>query len=268
MKKNKYQIAIIRPGGNDQLLVKGILEKDFRREINDAMIQRFPNVEQVSFYEFDKKNNIARLELAGGEFCGNATRSLAYLLLDGKPGKLSLQVSGTKQLLTAGVVKQDTAFAQMPIFANNQTVKELKNNLFKVELEGITQLIYTSSVEKKSKTELKKYAEKLLKEENLLFSVPAAGVMFIKQTSTEILLQPVVWVRDIETILYESACASGTAAVALWFARAKRATTTIIVKQPSQSYITATVRKDTSKFLDLFIDGPIEIIKSKGEISL
>ncbi len=266
--KLKMNYTILRPAGNDQLLIEGIVKKENRRAINDAMIQRFPNVEQVSFYEFDKKNNTARLELAGGEFCGNATRSLAYLLLNGKPGKLSLQVSGTKHLLTAGVNKSDTAFAQMPIFAKNQTVKKLRNNLFKVELEGITQLIDTSSVEKKSKVELKNYAKKLLREENLLFSVPAAGVMFVKQTPTEILLQPVVWVRDIETILYESACASGTAAVALWYSKNKSATTTINVKQPSQSYIAAIVRKKDRKFVDLFIDGPVEIIKSKGEISL
>src|SRR5258705_141587 len=98
-KNNTYQITILRPAGNDQLLVRGIVAKKYRRAINDRLIAQFPNVEQVSFYSFNKKTNTAKLKLAGGEFCGNATRSLAYLLLKGNPGNLVLNVSGTKQYL-------------------------------------------------------------------------------------------------------------------------------------------------------------------------
>lgn len=261
------KITILRPAGNDQLLIKGIVKKEDRRAINDEMIQQFPNVEQVSFYAFDKKNNIARLELAGGEFCGNATRSLAYLLLNGKPGKLSIQVSGTKQLLTAGIKKPNTAFAQMPIFYDFSCVKKLNEYLFRVDLEGITHLIYKKSTIKKTRVELKKLAKEILKKENLLLSVPAAGVMFIEKINNGFLLKPVVWVRDIETILYETACASGTAAVALWYSlQNNNQITNVSLRQPSNLYITATVKKNKKQFIDLFIDGPIEIIKPKGEI--
>lgn len=263
MKKNNYKLTLIRPGGNDQLLIEGLVKKENRKIINKKMIERFPNVEQVSFYEFDKEKNIARLELAGGEFCGNATRSLAYLLLNGKLGEVLIQVSGTKQLLTAGVKKTNTAFAQMPIFAKNQKVKKITDALFRVDLEGITQIVCISDIKNKTKSDLKNFAKKILEKENLLYSVPAAGVMFVKKQLDEFVIQPIVWVRDIETLLYETSCASGTAAVALWYAKNKRNTTEITVKQPSKSYITATVKKMNGEFIELLIDGPIKIISEE-----
>src|SRR4051812_12238872 len=102
MKKQTLQVAILRPGGNDTALIAGIPKKKMRRAINDAVMQKFLSIEQVGFYEFNFIKNEARLEMAGGEFCGNATRSLAYLLLNGKIGEVKICVSGTKQILTAG----------------------------------------------------------------------------------------------------------------------------------------------------------------------
>lgn len=266
MKKNKYQISIIRPAGNDQMLIKGIIDKQNRRAINDEMIRRFPNVEQVSFYEFDKEKNIGRLELAGGEFCGNATRSLAYLLANGKPGTVKLQVSGTKHLLTAGVKKLNTAFAQMPI-TENQFVKKINDKLFRVDLEGITQLVSYENVSERTPNELKNYARTILQEQQLLSSVPAAGVMFFTKNNNEINLQPIVWVRDIETILYETACASGTTAVGLCESLEQNndyfKTT---VKQPSGQSMTIEIIKKGKKFKKAIIDGPVTILDERSVI--
>lgn len=40
-------------------------------------------------------NKINRLEMAGGEFCINATRCAVYEYLGGKEGEIGLTVSGT-----------------------------------------------------------------------------------------------------------------------------------------------------------------------------
>ncbi len=267
MKKNTYQITIIRPAGNDQLLIQGIVDKQYRRAINDEMIRRFPNVEQVSFYEFDKKKNIGRLELAGGEFCGNATRTLAYLLLKGKLGTIKLQVSGTKHLLTAGVKKPNTAFAQMPIFANKQFVKKISNTLFRVDLEGITHLVSYEKILGRKPKELKSYARNILKEQGLLYSVPAAGVMFFTENNNEINLQPIVWVRDIETILYETACASGTTAVGICQSlQEKNNYFKTIVRQPSSQSMTIEIIKNAQQIKKATIDGPIAILDERSVI--
>ena len=49
-----------------------------------------------------------------------------------------------------------------------------------------------------------------------LLSHPAAGVMFVYKTNTSTSLYPIVWVRDIQTFVFESACGSGTIAYALY----------------------------------------------------
>lgn len=261
MKKNKYQITIIRPGGNDQLLIKGNVDKQYRRALNDEMIKRFPNVEQVSFYEFDDKKNTGRLELAGGEFCGNATRSLAYLLLNGKTGTIRLKVSGAKRLLTTGVRRPDTAFAQMPIITNRKFVEKISEKLFRVDLEGITHLVSYENVPEFEPEDLKNYAKKILEENKLLFSVPAAGVMFVEKQSSELVLRPVVWVRDIETILYETACASGTTAVGLCESlKNKNDYFKTSVQQPSGQSMSIEIIKNGQWFRKATIDGPVSIL--------
>ncbi|TSC86876.1 MAG: Uncharacterized protein G01um10147_751 [Microgenomates group bacterium Gr01-1014_7] len=265
-KKTEYEFTILRPGGNDQMLIQGLVPKNKKRLINDEMIKRFPNVEQVSFYAFDRKNNFATLELAGGEFCGNATRSLAYLLLNGNKGKIKIKVSGTKRVLNAGINQKNTAFAQMPI-SNLKSFTKLKSNLFRVDLEGITQLVFVQT-RQINPSNLKRYALKLLQQENLIYSVPAAGVMFITDWGEYIELKPIVWVRDIETLLYETACASGTAAVGIWKATQSKATSTQVkILQPSLKIITAEIYKDSDDLVDVYIDGDIEILE-KGSVGL
>jgi histidine racemase len=260
---NTLNISILKPGGNDTALIQKIPKKSLRKSINDAVMKTFPNVEQVGFYTYDKPKKLGVLEMAGGEFCGNATRSLAYLLLDGKKGKLTIKASGTQQLLNAGVNKPSTAFAQMPIKKDLSAITQLEKNTWKVSLDGITHLI-TPKPKNVAVSKLKTLAKRLLGQYDLLSSVPAAGIMFLNEKEQQLTISPVVWVRDIETLFYETACASGTTAVGLYLAKYKGiANRPIPILQPSGSYINVQIRKTNKSFLDAYIDGPIESIGNK-----
>lgn len=81
---------------------------------------KFSMVEQVGFIDYSP----TRLVMAGGEFCGNATRCAAFLTLKGKPGKVSISVSGTNQNLKARIDRQSMVWAQMPILKNRDYVRE------------------------------------------------------------------------------------------------------------------------------------------------
>lgn len=266
----QFKVSILRPGGNDTALIEGIVEKERRKFINDRVMRMFPNVEQVGFYKYNTKNRTAQLEMAGGEFCGNALRSLAYLLLNGKKGKIKFKVTGVNRLLRAGVNKKNTAFAQMPILKNLNSIKKINRNLWLVNLEGISHLIRITS-QTLSPNKAKRIAKRLLRASGLLSSRPAAGVMFVKKNRFDsgLEIEPVVWVRDIETFFYETACASGTAAVGLWCAfQEDKNNIGLKIKQPSKSFIQVNVKKNSQKFLDTYIEGPVKILKAKGVISL
>jgi diaminopimelate epimerase len=117
----KINLTILNPGGNITALINGIPAGRWRRrQINDAVMKNFQNVEQVGFFD----PAAVRLEMAGGEFCGNATRCAAYLTLKGKPGKTDISVSGTKQILRSRIDKRGMVWAQMPILKNRDCVRE------------------------------------------------------------------------------------------------------------------------------------------------
>lgn len=274
MKTNKqvkqYEFAILRPGGNDTMLIKGIVKESLRKPLNDIAMKFYPNIEQVGFYSYSPIKKLGRLEMAGGEFCGNALRSLAYLLLKGKKGEIRFKVSGVNRLLKAGVSRKNIAYTQMPIMDGVSSVARLGNNLWQVDLEGISHLITVSS-KKLGPKKAKIIAKGLLKRTGLLESKPASGVMFIRQSkfNSETDSEPVVWVRDIQTFFYETACASGTAAIGLWSSlQDKNQNTTLQVKQPSGSFIKVKVQKAKAQFTDVFIEGSIKILKQRGKLSI
>lgn len=258
----KYKIAILRPGGNDTLLVEGIAAKEKRKILNDAFMRKFPNVEQVGFYEYYPRTKRARLEMAGGEFCGNALRSLAYLLLKGRVGKLYVNVSGTTRTLKAGVERSNFAYAEMPIIKNRNSVRKLSPQIFLVELEGIVHLI-TERPNKVNPKDLKERSKLLLEKAGLLSSTPAAGVMFVRKNGSTLSIDPVVWVRDIETLFYETACASGTTAVGLWKAKLQRKKNfSLKILQPSNQCIMVNVEMNKNSFEKAIIIGQITLLKS------
>jgi len=114
-------MTILNPGGNITALIKGTNRPfDERKLINDKIMTKFSEIEQVGFIDYSP----TRLVMAGGEFCGNATRCAAFLTLKGKPGKTDVSVSGTKQILKSRIDKQGMVWSQMPIFKNRDFVRE------------------------------------------------------------------------------------------------------------------------------------------------
>jgi len=82
-----------------------------KRLINDKIMKLNPNIEQVGFVEI---NNKPKLIMAGGEFCGNATRSAAYFYLKGKKGKIKIGICSGKKLVEAGIDAIGNAWSQIP----------------------------------------------------------------------------------------------------------------------------------------------------------
>lgn len=258
--------SILRPGGNDTALVFGIeknLEK--RKQINNEIMSQNPNVEQVGFVNLDKSS--PELMMAGEEFCGNATRSTAWLVLDGKLGEIKIKVSGVNSKLNAGVDNQGNAWAQMPIFPEKDKVKSNPNGSSVVSMEGITHVVVQDIYTEKNPEELKRIAFSILQKEGLDNSVAAAGVMFISKSDKGIKLRPVVWVRDIQTLFYESACGSGTTAVGLLEAQKENGSVSLSVIQPSGMPIKIDVDFNGVEYVQARISGPVEVISLNNTVS-
>jgi len=251
-----YSFTIMRPGGNDTALVAGVIrDAEIRKEVNDAILEMYKNVEQVGFVDLNPKS--PELMMAGGEFCGNATRSTAWLALGGKPGEVEIKVSGVEGKLKAGVTPNGEAFAQMPIYQDIAKVTKDGDNRI-VEMEGITQYINFNSkeIEGLSQDEVKQKAMTLIRAKNL-DRFPAAGVMYSKKEGNNWRITPIVYVKAVDTLYAETACGSGTTALGLVLTLQEGGSDISIV-QPTGLPIRVSVAFDGTAFRYAQISGPVE----------
>jgi diaminopimelate epimerase len=258
----KYDFTIFRPGGNDTclVLIDAFPPIEERRRINSFIQKMYPNVEQVGFLKTDPL--LPELVMAGGEFCGNATRSAAWQSLKGKPGEIRIKVSGAKRRLRAGVTADGEVFAQMPIYSNTQNIIEDsgKTGNYTVSMEGITHYIEfnISQLDGLTPEEIK---EKSMKEiaRRRLNQESAAGIIYVTKNETDYKIIPVVYVRDVNSLYLESACGSGTTALGIILAlRSGKSIVEVPVIQPSGMPIKISVDYDGKKFIYAQIQGLVK----------
>lgn len=255
-------LMIVRPGGNDTCLVFGnvgnVGNAAQRKTVNDAVMLAYPNVEQVGFVS--SSSGTVCLQMAGGEFCGNATRSAAAALLSFRTGDIMLQVSGISGTLEAGVLPNGDAYAQMPVYADPTRIRKVKDNAYIVEMEGITHYVMITDEDTTAlpDKDIKNRAYDILAENGLL-NYPASGVMYARTCAAEWRIDPVVYVRDIDTLFRETACGSGTTALGLVLAKVRNNSIEVPVVQPSGMNIIVSVTYDNT-FKDAQIRGPIRML--------
>ncbi|MEA5079666.1 MAG: hypothetical protein VB013_13925 [Anaerolineaceae bacterium] len=199
------------PSGNITSLVFSPVERRLHAAVAQAIMRQQPDVEQVGFYEpASSPVALARLQMMGGEFCGNATSAFFYTLasqLNVKDGWV--EVSGKSTPLHVSVSENTVTLSLQEAFTLLPSPSASAVAL--VEMEGISHLLCTGQVPQ----ELTSVAKRLLQEHDLL-SQPAAGVIFVEQSASGTNITPVVWVKATQSLVPESACASGSMAVALW----------------------------------------------------
>jgi diaminopimelate epimerase len=167
------------------------------------------------------KNQLWRLEMAGGEFCGNAARSFGLYVartlgLKGRAA-FSVSVSGAGKPVRVDVdVGRSRAAAEMPGPVAAESLIFEGRSLPVLVFEGITHVI-APDIEAGRETF---HAIKALAESRPGPLPPAVGVMFYKTGGG--FMVPAVYVRSADSLVFESSCGSGSAALAVWLSRGLR----------------------------------------------
>ena len=213
----KTEYVLMNPTGNRTILVTTPEEKKDYRKVASELMQKEPTAEQVGFLDVTEKGMFC-LNMAGGEFCGNATMSAAaWLCMKGQAvSPVSLKVSGAKGILKATVSTGSNgvyrASVKMPSPAQFGEVKvELGGGemiLPAVIFDGITHILLNGI------GIAKKQAEKLIRKWSDEFDFPCLGLMFYDATKGK--LKPLVYVKNPETLVWENSCGSGSVALAAW----------------------------------------------------
>ncbi len=251
----KYKIYI--PSGNPTALVIGIENNlETRQRINDELMRKYDFIEQVGFINQDKNN--PELLMAGGEFCGNATRCAVKYYLNNQEGTIKIKVSGVLKALSSGIDSFGNVWLDMPIIKGyyNKSIKII-DNIAIIKLYGITHVVIENNVSNiVDKEKIKKRAYNLLKKYNLL-NEKAAGVMYVNKDNDNISLIPIVYVRDINTLFLETACGSGTTAVAIYESFKCKKNVNINVLQPSKEIINVQTKTDKTGIYNVRISSKV-----------
>lgn len=249
---------ILNPGGNKTALVlENTYNKQEKKDINDKILKENLDVEQVGF--LDKKNKI--LEMAGGEFCVNATRCAIWEILNGEEGNVKLSVSGYKRKISGGIKKDKKVYVDMEINNNIKNIIEKDKKFNIVTLDGIVLLVIDEENSKKYIEKLKKNKELVKNELKQLMietkiNEKAIGVILLEKENNMTKINPIIWVKEIDTVYYETACGSGSLATAI-YKNYTEGIKEIEVLQPAGSIINIKINIDKDFFKNAIITGKV-----------
>ena len=225
------KILVADPAKNITVFVLDPVESpDERAALARAiMAEKSLGAEQVGFVVspensargtgYGSEKSLWHLEMAGGEFCGNAARSFGLYAARQQGFKGRTKVFVSMSGVTGPVaVEVDTekhwAAAEMPKPLAVEPLDYEGLPLTALVFEGITHVI-APDFEAKSETF---YAVKSLAEREIRGMFPAAvGVMFYDTAAG--FLRPAVYVRCTDTMVFEASCGSGSAALGIWLSR-------------------------------------------------
>lgn len=215
----EVEYKVLNPGGNKTALVIGNDYTDAqKRLINKMIMEKHSQVEQVGFLS----NKSKRLEMAGGEFCMNATRCAIWEYLNGKEGEVQITVSGTDKEILGKVLNNKKVEAQLEIDKKIEDLVEVRNNFTCIKIDGILIAVLNEENSKDYTQKLKENEEKTKEEikqvmiKELDSKDKAIGVMLLEKESGKIKINPIVWVKEIDTVFYETACGSGSLGTAIY----------------------------------------------------
>ena len=256
------KIIVADPAGNITVLVLDPVESPQERAALAGAIlaEKSLRAEQVGFVQPPVSESTAgglwRLEMAGGEFCGNAARSFG-LYIAGQRGmgraKLFVSVSGEAgPVAVEADVEKGWAQAEMPKPLAIETLDYGGRSLPALIFEGISHII-AEDLEPAGETfnEIRSLAERKLK------PFPALGIMFYDTASR--FMRPAVYVGAAASLIFESSCGSGSAAMGLWLSREMRdGQAQYDIAQPG-GLIQTRVIKEAGGIRNLVIGGEVKL---------
>ena len=208
--KREYTVAVLDPAGNVTAIVCSDVPAAERARVA-AQILRLPElgIEQVAFLTAPRSGGEIRLEMMGGEFCGNALRCAGFYqaLRTGAQGKSCVfaEISGADgvQPVMADTA-EGTASTVMPLPLSVQPAGWADVQATRVTFAGITHFVIDCAQPDETLVQ------------RAIAAAPeasAVGAIFLDRAHGSI--KPVVFVRETASCVAENSCASGSVATAV-----------------------------------------------------
>lgn len=229
----KIDYAVLWPGGNTTALVTTPLARKNYPVVARLIMQTESTIEQVGFLEKPVEHPTIHLQMMGGEFCGNATRAAAFCYhLETAEKQFTITVSGLDENIPC-VIEGGEVKISLP--SSFFVAHEKKEKYDVVQLQGIKHCLVPN---------IELATEAILQAESA--GSEAVGVIGISTEQSEsgeqVIINPYVWVREMDAVVHETACGSGSIAVALFLhTSAPNKTGEYVIKQPSGEFLKITL---------------------------
>ncbi|WP_436861697.1 histidine racemase CntK [Staphylococcus caeli] len=255
MCKRRVQFSKYNPTGNMTVLVHSKHDRTEYAEIANQMMQTSHICcEQVGFIESARSENNQnfKLVMSGNEFCGNATISFLHYLNEQRLIKefhkqassnkqtLQIQVSGCSDLVDCKVhndgyyevsMPQPQCVNQVQLTLRTQSITVTRIN-YESYLHYVIPIDYTSQ-------ELQQEIEHFVRTTQWNQSFKTVGIMLFNRA--EQFLTPLIYLPEIQSIIWENSCGSGTASIGIFEAfHTKSPCESLVVNQPGGHIIVST----------------------------
>lgn len=219
--KDNLNFYYINPTGNITILVDSPVPREEYIETADLLSKEYPKCEQVGYVLYDIPGADIKLNMAAGEFCGNATMSTAALcakkrgLNAGETSDIVVNASGTRDNVRVKITCVDSDFykgtVRMPVPGGIKRVKlsyEGKEYEYPmVMFDGISHIIAEDGLSRE-------IAEKTIVKWCGKLCLQGLGIMLLDEKAHT--LNPLVYVPELNSLFWENSCASGTTATG-WY---------------------------------------------------
>lgn len=233
--------SLWNPTGNRTVLCELPSLPEKPEALARRLLKREPLAEQVGFLLPGDGRADIRLEMAGGEFCGNASMcaAVAFAQQKGVPTgevcRVKVRCSGADGVLqTTAERNPDGSWrgtVRMPgainLFERALPLDGGTVTLPVVRMEGITHIFSECDL---TKRERPFDAEAVIEDWCGLLGAECLGIHFYDAAANRLL--PLVYVRGVRSLYYESSCASGTAALGFWLSQKSGKRVTRSVSEP------------------------------------
>ena len=232
----KLHFAKLNPTENMTILVTDPVPRERHSAVADALMA-YGSVggEQVGFLEEPTLPGARmRLQMMGGEFCGNATMSLGTLLAlqdglrDGDATVYPLEVSGADGIVPCRIQRSGDVCRGTVCMPLPEAIREVDFaggvRCPVVFFPGIAHAIVREGVLRSSD------APRCIPRWCEACETDALGIILADDALDRI--RPLVYVRSTNSSVWERGCGSGTAALGAWWAAQRREDIRIDVSQP------------------------------------
>ena len=242
----RVQVRYLNPAGNITAVVLSPVSPELRPALSRA-IMAGGRAEQVGFAALPRLGGDCRIEMMGGEFCGNAVRSYGYLQKNGMAA-LSVEISGATAPVPVTVdPMQRSAFADMPLPLGVDWVSVRGKQYPLIQCQGICHLLALETEPDPA------FLEKARPELNRL-EQEAWGIMFLSGLQ----LTPAVYVKSTDSLVWESSCGSGSVAAAWYLAKENPAQDRFQFREPGGE-ISVEVRRENGTITGCSMGGPVGV---------